>query len=309
MFLYSAYGLTIESTFRLPELHGGSVPTTPDVMIRQGHVGEFRSNIEGRNHRADLKEIRFQYDSVGRFKVSAGSEVVVEPDPECDDDLLRACLLGPIIAALLHQRGYLVLHASAVLINGIATLFLGAKGWGKSTLAAFLQARGHTLLADDVVAVKISGSTKIQVLPGSPQLKLWPSAVAYLGLNLDGMPRLHPHLDKRSHRLDAESVKGPIALGRMYVLEVGDEVEIEPLKTQEGLIELVRHSYLIRFLGPSGTAGLHFRQCATVVSSIPIFYLKRPRSLMMMPEVARTLESTGSQETGEDRRQKLGVGG
>lgn len=49
----------------------------------------------------------------------------------------------------------LVLHASAVALNGCGVLIRGASGSGKSTLALDLIARGAALVADDRVIVSL----------------------------------------------------------------------------------------------------------------------------------------------------------
>ena len=67
-----------------------------------------------------------------------GQEVIVEPSPDADERAVRLCLLGPIVALIPHQRGRLILHASAVAVGGDAIAFLGGQGWGKSTIAAAL---------------------------------------------------------------------------------------------------------------------------------------------------------------------------
>jgi serine kinase of HPr protein (carbohydrate metabolism regulator) len=55
---------------------------------------------------------------------------------------------------LLQQRGRLVLHASAVTVDLGVVAFMGGPGWGKSTMAAAMYARGHSIVADDVTAVR-----------------------------------------------------------------------------------------------------------------------------------------------------------
>jgi hypothetical protein len=114
---------------------------------------------------------------IGTFLVRDGREILVDPDPDAGDALLQLALLGPVLAALLQQRGDLVLHASAVEIDGAAVGFLGGRGAGKSTMAAALLRRGYPLLTDDILAVSLEDGSP-RVLPGFPQLKLWPDAVA-----------------------------------------------------------------------------------------------------------------------------------
>jgi hypothetical protein len=188
-----------------------------------------------------------------------------------------------------------VLHASAVTIDGVAVAFLGDKGWGKSTLAAYMQARGHHFLTDDVVAVKADYTDNIQLIPGFPYLKLWPDSAAYLGLDPTKMARLQPELDKLGHRLDSDFSTSPLNIGCIYVLDIGESEEIERLDPKEAFMELVRHSYLVRYLEPTGAASSHFHQCGKVVSSVPIYCLKRPPSLFRLPDLARLIEDYAAQ--------------
>jgi hypothetical protein len=290
MLSYSAYGLNLESELDLPELNPGCTGPT-DVIIRLGRVDRFQPNVEGRNHRASFGEICLYYEKVGRFSIVRGSEIVVDLDADADRNLLRVCLLGPALAALLHQRGLLVLHGSAINVNGTAVAFLGDKGWGKSTLAAYMQARGHTFLTDDVVALRTDLSDAVQIEPGFPQVKLWPDTAAFLGMDPEEMVCLQPELDKRGHRLDYSLHKSPLRLGCVYVLDIGDKDEIERIRAQMAVMELVRHSYLARFLKVTDTSSSHLTQCGKVVSSVPAYYLRRSPSLLRLPETAKLVEA------------------
>jgi hypothetical protein len=76
---------------------------------------------------------------------------------------------------------------------------------GKSTTAAALHALGHSLVADDNVAISLpdkndSGKTHsgAVVLPAFPQIKLWPDSALALRETVDDLPRLHPEMDKRA---------------------------------------------------------------------------------------------------------------
>jgi hypothetical protein len=61
----------------------------------------------------------------------------------------------------------LALHASVVDVDGRAVAFLGASRQGKSTLAAALARRGHTLLSDDCCAAeRLPASTSSRRIPG-----------------------------------------------------------------------------------------------------------------------------------------------
>jgi hypothetical protein len=239
--------------------------------------------------RANTGEIIFFWEGVGRFVARGGCEIVVDPAPEVDERVLRSFILGSVLAMILHQRGRLVLHASAVAVDGAAVAFLGGSGWGKSTTAAALHTRGHRVVADDVMAVQESAGCPA-VCPGFPQIKLWPEAVISLGDDVNRLPRLHPLLEKRVRRVTDGFSQNPLPLGQVYVLTFGETQEIEPLRPQEALVELVRHSYLTHLLRPLGEASSHFLQCASLVKNVSIYRLKRPRSLRELSDLAQLVE-------------------
>ena len=54
------------------------------------------------------------------------------------------------------QRNLLFLHAGSVGIGGRGVLIIGPKGAGKTTLSLALAARGHTLLGDEMAAVRLN---------------------------------------------------------------------------------------------------------------------------------------------------------
>jgi hypothetical protein len=182
----------------------------------------------------------------------------------------------------------LVLHASAVAVDGGAVAFLGEAGWGKSTMAAAMYARGHSIVADDVTAVRTDKANPI-VHPGFPQLKLWPEAAIAVGNAPETLPRIQPSLEKRARRSDHEFSPDPLPLRCIYVLAEGETQQIAPLRSQEALVELIRHSYTKRLLRVVG-ASSHFLQCSSIVKNVTIRSLKRPRSLSSLSDMAQLVE-------------------
>ena len=164
----------------------------------------------------------------------------------------------------------------------------GAAGWGKSTLAAALNARGHPLVADDVVAVRFTDRQPL-VLPGVPELKLWPDAVTALGEAPHDLARLRPEYEKRARPAGAFA-PDPVPLARVYVLaESLEGARLEPLKPHDALIELVRHAYGARTLQRAEPAR-RFKQCAELATRLPICRLAVRRSLAALPELVEIIE-------------------
>jgi hypothetical protein len=270
---YRAYDLTIRSDLDLPELE--TVDAEPDATITLGKVSPVPVPIdaEGSGFWATTDEACYFLEDVGGFLIREGREVIVDPAPGAEPGRVRLSILGPVLGVLLHQRGHLVLHASSVEVNGRAVAFAAARGWGKSTLAANLHARGHGVLSDDVTAIAL-GADGPRVLAGFPQVKLWPDAAEALGCSSEAQPRFHPRLDKRGFRVSRKSPQGSVPLDRVYVLSDGPAPGVEPLRPSEALVELIRHWYGARFgdrLLKTGTgAETHFRQFATLASSITV---------------------------------------
>ena len=60
--------------------------------------------------------------------------------------------MAPVFGAVIER---LVLHAGAVGIDGAVVGFIGESGVGKSTLGKFLAGRGHVLVSDDLLPVRL----------------------------------------------------------------------------------------------------------------------------------------------------------
>ena len=285
---YVAYGLGIRSALPLPEVVRSEVAA--DVEVRLDAVDEAPTMVTPSGHRRHATEGRIGLfeEGVGTFLIVDGREIVVDPAPAVDERVLRLFILGPALAVLLHQRGWLVLHGSAVAIQGRAVACLGAPGWGKSTLAAALHRRGHAVVADDVTVVRLDQGS-VAVVPGFPQLKLWPDAARRLGAAVESLPRLHPRLDKRGLSVSEGFPIQALPLGRVYVLCRDNWLGIEPLRATEALQELVRHSYCAQLLPFTGLAS-HFHQCASLVTRLGVSRLHFPSSLDGLADLAETVE-------------------
>jgi len=292
LFLYSAYGLNIHSAVPLPELLPGTSPW--DVSIRLEHF-ERPPTPEGQQGsclKATPGEACLRWERVGTFWVRSGCEILIDPAPDVGEEVLRLFILGPGLAVLLHQRQYLILHASAVALGDVAALFLGGSGWGKSTMAAVLQARGHDMLADDIVPVAVQTAGKPFIWGGFPQLKIWPEVSDALEGIPDELPRLHPEMEKRGLRIPQKFRQGSIPVGRVYILQEGDRPvpQVLPIRPQEALVELVRHSFLARLLERTGDQARHFQQASRVVEQVPVRRLIRRKDLARLDEMACLIE-------------------
>lgn len=293
MYSYTAYGLEIHSEIPLSALKRGS--SAADIQIRRARIVP-PPELNGHNTWTGANDIYLRFENVGLIRISGGREIIVDADG-VDDRLAASFVLGPSMGALLHQRGLLVLHASAVTADGGVVGFLGHSGWGKSTMAGALAKLGHRVFSDDVVPVSFSSGLPI-VLPGYPFLKLAKDSGASLGYEIGSPAAVLPEEGKWRVAVQSVDPDVPLPLARLYVLAEGERQEIELLKPQESAVELIRHSYALPCLG-SGLSAFHMQSCAALVERVPIYRLRRPRRLELLQDLAervqRDLQTAGSQ--------------
>lgn len=297
MYSYTAYGLLIHSDIELPELIEAAGETacaaSLRLYIRVGKIDRARPPDADPSAPfwATPDAVFLQYPTAAAYLVCSGREIAIDPQPEVDPRIVRLFLLGPALAVLLHQRGLLVLHASAVRMNGGAVAFVGDKGMGKSTMAAAMNARGHALVADDIVAIDMAGDVPL-AYPGFPQLKLFPESAAQLTADARGLPRLHPEFDKRAARAESNFTQDPLPLAGVFELIDADHEAVEAPPPQQAFMQLVRHSYLLSLLPQTNGQQSHFRQAVRVAARVPVRRLLRRRSMADLPEVARLVEES-----------------
>jgi hypothetical protein len=199
------------------------------------------------------------------------------------------CVAGLAMGIVLHQRGLLVLHASAVALDGSAVAILGDAGAGKSTLAAALHARGHEILSDDVIGIDVRGAEP-SVRPAYPHMKLRPDAAAFLGRRPETLPRVAGNVDKRVCRVDRRFAAAALPLRRVYLLADGNCQAVRALRPRGAFLMLVRHSCAGPVLKASGTSSRHFRQCAALAKRVGVRRLRRPKRLSALPALAGLVE-------------------
>ena len=281
--LYVSYGLHIDSEIPIPEFVD-SMHRSPDVLICYGRVDANRLSV--------ANDRTFSWPTVGSFRVRNGVEITADLNDDVDPDLARLPLQGAVLAELLRQRGYVVLHASAVVVGGQAVAFVGHKGFGKSTTAGALLARGHRLITDDLLAVDVGGPAP-RVHSGFPMLKLWPDAVAHLGGDPNTLPLLHRSVAKRSQVLDVQNdPRTAYPLARIVVLDRGDALDLRPISTRDAFVEAIRFSYAVEPIKEeAGTShAAHVRRYSELARNVPMRRLVRTNDASALPQIARLIE-------------------
>lgn len=289
---YSAYGLTFSSELELPDLPLSGGEAQAAVRLGVIEVSQPAARAGGERFFQKLPQsILLCWRDYARFLVTGGREILVEPVDDAPGSVIRHLLMGPVFSVLNFQRGMAIFHASAVALPEGAAAFMGGKGHGKSTQAAALVQAGGQLITDDLLALQ-PRQTELWAAPGVPFLKLWPEAVAHLGGDPASLPLVKDNLEKRTLPLQNAFTTQPVALSAVFLLELGQQVEIERISTREALRRILPHWYGSLFDGellPVLGMERQFWDCTTLVQRLPVYSLKRPIALERLPEICQAV--------------------
>lgn len=295
MHFYVISGLSVGSEIALPGLNGTGAEHRPaDVLIRRGHVPASLECAQamGANWQITARQFLLRVPKIARFLLTGGREITFEAEPGTDLGDVPIFLLGSAFGILLHQRGQVVLHASAVRVNGKAVLFCGPSGAGKSTLAAALAQRGYPVITDDFCAVTLSNAGMPIVHPDGRQLKLWAQTIEKLDLKDKSRARVRGRVEKFYVDPGAAHTD-TLPLGTLYALRVAHPpliAGIERPNVVDAALLLRQMAYRPRLVGRMGQRANYFHAAATIADAAGIFYLTRALDFAGMADVVSRLE-------------------
>lgn len=290
-----AYELVFASDLPLPELPKAGATTAPDVVITLGSVPEQLVNpaAHGALYEATQTQFLLTVPDVGRYLVTNGDEVCIEPVGGVSEHELRVFLLGSCMGALLHQRGVLVLHASGIAGPAGAMLFAGASGAGKSTLLGELLRRGHQMIVDDVCAVAKRSNGALEVLPAYPRTRLWADAAAHLDIDSTGLVRTRSSLQKFERQIPDAFWNQAASLECLYLLGQANhnDVAIEHLQPVPAMQGILKSTYRKKYLDAFGLRAEHFALASAAVASVKVASVTRPIEGFSVVALADAIEA------------------
>jgi len=289
---YKVYGLNIRSSLEFIELTAGE--ETTDVTI---DFGTFPDHIEnpvfaGVRYEVGNNQFLLKVDGVARFLVEKGQSIVIDRTEGGSDNEIRLFLLGSAISALIHQRGLLPIHGSAVVINNQAVIFSGISGAGKSTLAAGFLQRGYKLLADDICVISLDETGRPIVHPGYPQMKLWADSMEKLGHKTNKYRNVRTGLKKYALPLPSEFQDQSLLLKGVYIISTKntDGIDLNALKGIEKFNMLKNNTYRLSFLLGIGIPAAHFKHITAISQHCFVKSIERPSRGFHLGELMDAIE-------------------
>lgn len=285
MHSYAAFGTQLNCTFELPEL----VPIRPSA--RSGWTLDVCESapppLDGTVVGTDTVyaaitvrlssapgALRLEFDDTGTFDVDRDRKTITwYPGQRRDGAAVRADLLGRVIAVAAHVDGAVVLHASAVAVDGAAIAFVGPKLAGKSTIAMALVRRGARLLTDDTLVVRFGADGRPWAAPGVQRVRLWEDSARALGADTRLALGAKPTIDA----LPREQVElADVPLSTCYVVRPAADVSPaavsrEALSSRQAALSCVSFSKLGVLAGREESAIVLDR--ATRLSRLSSFYV------------------------------------
>lgn len=292
IYYYQAFGLTIASTIAGPELL--AKPKDPDVIIHYGVVPEVLDDVVQSSgwYQQNSEAVLIKINSIANYLIIQGKKIIVHRALGSHDDEIRLFLFGSAFGALLHQRGLLPVHGSAIEVNGSAVLFVGPSGQGKSTLAGAFHQRGYRIIADDICVVSTANGELPLVYPGFPRLKLWSDTIEKFGKNPQWFKKITPALEKRHLPLGTGFCANPRPLMRIYELATtdGQKFELFRLQGTDKFGTLIEHTYRPEFLAGADRKKQHFLQCAAAGRLAAVSRAIRPRFPFLLDDLVGLVE-------------------
>jgi len=190
-----------------------------------------------------------RFPDLADFEVSADGAVIQSfPAPGVDLSTVEHLYLNQVLPLALSRQNRLVLHGSAVDIQGQGVAFLGESGRGKSTLAASFATEGTRFLTDDGLLLEWAGEQCL-IIPSHPSIRLWEDSQSAL---MHAGTAMAPPVSFTSKARFLAGKGIPFCdesrpLHRVFFLGDGasETPTIEALRPAEALIELVKHSFLL----------------------------------------------------------------
>lgn len=298
MHFYVIAGLALASEIPFP----GLIEETQEpadgaaVEIRLAPVPDALTDASraGPNWAMSERQLLLAIPGIARFLLTEGRDVAVEPAPGRLPGETATFITETVFGILMHQRGRVVLRASAAVVGGRAVLFSGPSGAGKSALAAALDQAGHAFLSDDLCVLELGASDAVLVPPDNRHLKLWAETLDALALNRGDADRVREGIEKYRVRPRRDPAAGPVPVAAIYELRESPQSRawaVEAVRGVDIVRTLVDAAYRPPLVAGMGHRAPYFRAAGALARSGGIYALTRRLDFARMMEGIDALES------------------
>lgn len=297
-YTYTVYGVSLSVPFSCPMLKPAAVGIVPDVTVSYGSVPRELRNPLFRN---DDWENGYTWQAApdhlllrtgkraAMFLVEEGTRITIELNSQAEMSRVIYHLLHTVLAAVLRQRGLLVLHGNTALTPRGAVVVTGMSGAGKSTTLAALIKQGCSMVADDITVIQQVSTGCMEVLPGIPHLNLCNDAAQSLGINQRDFSRNPLRRAKSVIPVTDSMSPEPKALQAIYFLKTSshESLRLEPIVGMAAKFSVLQE-WVYGPLLPEEHARI-FPLFAALVEQVAFFQIERPVHQWTVPEITEVI--------------------
>jgi len=290
MFFYWAYGLEIVSELEFPEMYPYAVKK-PDLEIKFGKVPAMLTGPE-----VIAKEKFFISPTeylihlpICSYYVKEGASITIELKENADLPSVRLFLLTNAMAAVLHQRNKVALHAGAIQTEKGLVVICGESGAGKSTTISALQQRGYKIFVDDVLVLEKDKDNVVGVA-AYPTLKLWDDSFSKIGIeNSSENFKLRESIQKFGISFKSQFNTEPRLIYKIINLKKGNNktTGFSVLKGVEAFQVLFQNQYSTSQISSRTKAMTAFQILNKLIKEKMIYQIIRPNDSESLEEVQR----------------------
>jgi hypothetical protein len=295
MFFYWAYGLEIVSELEFPEMYPYAVKK-PDLEIKFGKVPAMLTGPE-----VIAKEKFFISPTeylihlpICSYYVKEGASITIELKENADLPSVRLFLLTNAMAAVLHQRSKVALHAGAIQTDKGLVVICGESGAGKSTTISALQQKGYKIFVDDVLVLERAGA-KVVGVAAYPTLKLWDDTIEKLALGvIPEEQKLRESVNKYRVSFQEDFTTRTTPLYKIFYLrkeEAKNSIEITKKDGLEAFKILYSQLYRTSMINNTKSQAILFERLNQAVNQTNLIEVARPLDGNSIDEIVQTIET------------------
>ena len=284
---YHCSGLRIESELPLPLPVCRLPPGDPDLVVLldgfelpEGNT-QLPWDVGGAVYGMVTEGILIRAKREADFLVT-GSSIRVRRSSATKEDL-GDLVVRMALGFVLQSRAMLAFHGAAASRAGKAVAIFGERGAGKSTTVLALAKRGWGLLCDDIVVIEPGGNVPlgaahVRLNDDSYDLLMEGLQADYAPLDMDGKHPVQPH---------TPASPGPLSMAFIIEAAEVDIVETRKIRGHEKLSAVLGHMHSPPGIGDPGD---RLGRAAAVMSSVPLYGIRRPSRRFALEELLDTIE-------------------
>jgi hypothetical protein len=289
--IYRAFGLEIRSDIHLPGLPLGE--GAPDVEIFRGTLSDTAGLVSGRGlfFEKNRDSLFLKIPGVAKFLITEGRRIMVDPEEAAAENLIQLLLLTSGIGTVLHQRGGLLFHGSAVSLESGAIAFLGNSSSGKSLLAAALCKQGAQFITDDICRIGFKEDGAPYVYAGFPVVKLWRDSVIALGEAPDALEPMRPGMKRYQFPLKKvfTATETPLKCIFLLIPNNAGKISIAPITGKQKIEKILHYIYHPELCDAARFDWRFMSRLLSLLRPIPVKEISRPYEPFLLDDLVQSV--------------------